>query len=94
MRSGALKKSGQKILGVGVWVLTSAAHMLTLKKLTKPSFGDTEKEMEELEFSYTSSGNVKQNNYFKNHSKCAPKSLQMVTVAMKLKDTCSLEGKQ
>ena len=23
----------------------------------------------------------------------APKSLQMVTVAMKLKDTCSLEGK-
>ena len=24
---------------------------------------------------------------------CAPKSLQMVTAAMKLKDTCSLEGK-
>ena len=24
----------------------------------------------------------------------APKSLQMVTVAMKLKDSCSLEGKQ
>ena len=24
----------------------------------------------------------------------APKSLQMVTAAMKLKDTCSLEGKQ
>ena len=24
---------------------------------------------------------------------CAPKSLQMVTAAMKLKDACSLEGK-
>ena len=75
-------------------MLTHLSQLLKLKKLTKPSVGDTLKETEELEFSYTPSGNVKQDNYSKNHRRWAPKSRQMVTAATTLKDACSLEEKR